>query len=73
LNGFSQTKTPTNGYVSRSFYLVGGHATDIVCTLIMPIFEQVKMVCDKDARIISLLCNVTTNSTRKLMGDKLSI
>jgi hypothetical protein len=39
----------------------------------MPLFEQVKMVCDKDARIISLLHNVTTNGNRKLMGDKLSI
>jgi hypothetical protein len=36
----------------------------------MPFFEQVKMVCDKDARIISLLHNVTTNGNRKLMGDK---
>jgi hypothetical protein len=39
----------------------------------MPLFEQVKMVRDKDVRIISLLHNVTTNGTRKLMGDKLSI
>jgi hypothetical protein len=73
VNGFSQTKTPRNGYVSRGFYLVGGHATDIVCTLIMPLFEQVKMVRDTDVRITSLLHNVTTNGTRKLMGDKLSI